>query len=277
MKKIYLFIFNYFSLIYLSIFGRSFFYKFNSILLKLVLKSIGYQNFGNFNFTGEKKFIKSLKKFDIKVCIDIGANVGNFSDLLIKELNCKVISFEPNKFSFEELKKLELKYKDNLKSFNYALGDKNKKTYLYYGSKYSQLASLDKKLNNINFIKKKNKHKMQINSRTLDFFIKKKINLKRIDFIKIDTEGYELEVLKGAQNTIKKFKPNFIQLEFNWHQLYKKNTLLMFQEILNNYHAYRILPFGKPLLKIDPHRPENNIFHLSNIVFIKKSINYENY
>ena len=52
---------------------------------------------------------------------------------------------------------------------------------------------------------------MQINSRTLDFFIKK-INLKRIDFIKIDTEGYELEVLKGAQNTIKKFKPNFIQL-----------------------------------------------------------------
>ena len=75
-----------------------------------------------------------MKKFDIKVCIDIGANVGNFSDLLIKELNCKVISFEPNKFSFEELKKLELKYKDNLKSFNYALGDKTKKTYLYYGS-----------------------------------------------------------------------------------------------------------------------------------------------
>ena len=79
---------------------------------------------------------------------------------------------------------------------------------------------------------------MQINSRTLVFY-KKKINLKRIDFIKIDTEGYELEVLKGAQNTIKKFKPNFIQLEFNWHQLYKKNTLLMFQEILNNYHAYK--------------------------------------
>ena len=78
-----------------------------------------------------KKIHKEFEKFDIKVCIDIGANVGNFSDLLIKELNCKVISFEPNKFSFEELKKLELKYKDNLKSFNYALGDKTKKpTYI---------------------------------------------------------------------------------------------------------------------------------------------------
>ena len=50
----------------------------------------------------------------------------------------------------------------------------------------------------------------------------------------------------------------------------------MFQEILNNYNAYNST-FRKPLLKIDPHRPENNIFHLSNIVFIKKSINYENY
>ena len=113
------------------------------------------------------------------------------------------------------------------------------------------------------------------NGITLDKFLEKNKKIKKIDFIKIDTEGHELEVLKGAEKTIKKFKPNFIQLEFNWHQLYKNNSLLMFQKFLYNYDPYRILPFGYPLIKIDPHRPENNIFHLSNIVFIKKTINYE--
>ena len=119
---------------------------------------------------------------------------------------------------------------------------------------------------------------MLINGITLDNFFQKKRNkyqFKRIDFIKIDTEGHEFEVLVGAVKTIKKFKPNFIQLEFNWHQLYKKKTLLMFHELLQEYSVHRILPFGKSIVKIDPNRPENNIFHLSNVVFIKKKIHYE--
>ena len=273
MRKFYLLIFNYLALIYLSIFGRRLFFTFNSILLKLILKSLGYQNFGSHSYTGEKKFIQSLKKFKPKVCIDIGAHVGEFSNLLIEELGCKVIGFEPNKYSFQELKKLESQYQDNLKTYNYAITNKNKKTYLYYGSNKSQLASLNQKFTKISFIQ--NKNKMKINGITLDKFFEKNKNIKRIDFIKIDTEGHELEVLKGAEKTIKKFKPSFIQLEFNWHQLYKNNSLLMFQKFLNNYEPYRILPFGPPLIKIDPHRPENNIFHLSNIVFIKKTINYE--
>lgn len=273
MRKFYLLIFNYIALIYLSIFGRRVFFTFNSVLLKLILKSLGYQNFGSHSYTGEKKFIQSLKKFKPKVCIDIGAHVGEFSNLLIDELGCKVISFEPNRYSFKELKKLELQYKDNLKTYNYAITNKNKKTYLYYGSNKSQLASLNKKFSKISFIQ--NKNKMKINGITLDKFFEKNKKIKKIDLIKIDTEGHELEVLKGAEKTIKKFKPSFIQLEFNWHQLYKNNSLLIFQKYLNNYHPYRILPFGYPLIKIDPHRPENNIFHLSNIVFIKKTISYE--
>jgi FkbM family methyltransferase len=276
MRKVYIKIFEFFSIIYLSIFGRKFFFKFNLILLKLILKSIGYQNFGSYNFTGEKDFVKSIKRFKPRVCIDIGAHTGSFSDLLIEELDCKVISFEPNHYSFKKLKQLKSKYGDKFYAYNYAITNKNKKTFLYYGSKESQLASLSKNLTKINFIKKSNKNKMPIKGITLDsFFIKNKIKFKQIDFIKIDTEGHEFEVLIGAKKTIKKYKPNFIQLEFNWHQLYKKNTLLMFHELLNDYFVYRILPFGKSIVKIDSNRPENNIFHLSNVVFIKKKLQYE--
>ncbi len=268
-------IFNFFSYIYIFIFGRKFFYCFNLILLKLVLKSIGYQNFGNFHFTGERKFIKSLKRFNPKLCVDIGAHTGNYSNLLFNELKCKVISFEANSYSFKELEKLKKNFKPNFYPYNYAISNKNKNIYLYYGSKLSQLASLHKNLSRINFIKNKNKNKKLVKGITLDtFFEKNKKKFKSIDFIKIDTEGHEYEVLLGAKKTIKKFKPSFIQIEFNWHQLYKNNTLLSIHQLLQNYEAYRILPLGGTVIKIDTNRPENNIFHLSNIVFINKKINY---
>ena len=41
---------------------------------------------------------------------------------------------------------------------------------------------------------------------TLDSFINDN-NISRLDFIKIDTDGYELEILKGAINSLKRFKP----------------------------------------------------------------------
>ena len=49
----------------------------------------------------------------------------------------------------------------------------------------------------------------------------------KIDLIKIDTEGFELEVLKGAEKTIKKLKPTYIQIEYNWHHLFKNINLYL--------------------------------------------------
>ena len=275
MKNFYIKIFSYFSYLYLFFFGRKFFYKFNLLLLKLSLKSIGYSNYGNYNFTGEKAFIKSLKKYGPEVCIDIGAHTGSYSKLLVDELGCRVICFEPNKYSFRKLKKLILLFGDKIQPFNFAVTDNNKKINLYYGDKLSQLASLSKDLSKINFIGNSNKNKILVKGVSLDsFFNKYKKRFNRIDFIKIDAEGHEFEVLLGAKKVIKRFKPNFIQLEFNWHQLLKSRTLLSFKTLLSDYDAYRILPLNGNIVKIDLYRPEDNIFHLSNIVFKRRKIIY---
>ena len=93
-----------------------------------------------------------------------------------------------------------------------------------------------------------------------------------IDLIKIDTEGFELEVIKGAKETIKKKLPKYIQIEFNWHQLFKGQTLYNFSEHLEKYDLFQILPYGNDLVKVDPNRPETNIYHLSNFVYIRKDI-----
>ena len=57
----------------------------------------------------------------------------------------------------------------------------------------------------------------------------------------------------------------------NYHYLFNGENLYQFKKILLNYEIFKILPFNNGLLKFDVNRPENNIFHLSNYVFIKKT------
>ena len=55
----------------------------------------------------ERNFFKKICDENPKLCIDIGANVGNFSKYILRNSNSKVLAFEPHKKSFKELKKLK--------------------------------------------------------------------------------------------------------------------------------------------------------------------------
>ena len=84
LKKIFIYIYKLFAKIYIFIFGRKSMQFFNNIILSLSLKAKGYQNYGNFNITGEKLFIQLIKN-EIKLSIDVGANIGKYTNLLLKE------------------------------------------------------------------------------------------------------------------------------------------------------------------------------------------------
>ena len=98
---------------------------------------------------------------------------------------------------------------------------------------------------------------------------------KGIDFIKIDTEGYDYEVLMGSLKTINKFKPKFIQFEMNWHYLFKGINIYKICLKLQNYYPYRLLPYNSGLIQVDQRHPNNNIFHLSNFIMIRKDIKFK--
>ena len=262
--------------VYIFLFGRHVFAKFNVILFKIIIKSLGYNNYGSYNYTGEKNFVKILEKYRVRLCLDIGANVGDYSKMLLQLTNAKVIALEPNKFSFKILKKIRLRNKKRFTCLNVAASDKKKKGYLYYGTNTSELASIMQNTNKLNFIDGKNSNKMKIQLSTLDeIFLKNKDKFKNLDFIKIDTEGHEIEVLKGSKKIIKILKPKFLQIEFNTHQLLRSITLQDYKKLLRNYNVFRLLPFGRKLLSVNVNKPEDNIFHLSNIVFIRKDINFK--
>ena len=110
--------------IYLFIFGRKIFQKYNNFLFLLVIKSMGYSNYGNHSQTGEKKFIELIKD-NLEICLDIGANVGTYSKLLMDITQSRVFSFEPLDDAFKDLEKLAADdlYKNRLKIYNIGIGD----------------------------------------------------------------------------------------------------------------------------------------------------------
>lgn len=272
MKKIIIQILNPFINILLFLFSFKKAQVLIDIIFHFILKLKGYKNFGSFSLTGEEFFLNKIKNYNIDYSLDIGANTGDYSEKIIKIVNSKVISFEPSKDSFFKLKKLKKKYPKKIFIFNVALSNKSKKLKFYSVGKESQLASFEKNINKFSYVDKKKIKTSRLKTIIGDSFIKKiKIN-GNIDFIKIDTEGHDYEVLLGLKKTIKKYKPKFIQFEMNWHYLFSGHNIFKISSQFKDYNIYRMLPYKSGITKIDPHHPNNNLFHLSNYILARKGI-----
>lgn len=269
-KKILTNIYLKFSKLYVFLFGRKKMQFINDIIFSLSLDAKGFKHYGHLFNSGEKSFIKLIKN-EVKLSLDIGANIGDYTKLLLSETNSRVVSFEPLTDAFEELIKIKHQYNDRLEIYNFAIGNESRKQSIFFEHKKSEKASLVPNLEEISVIGKKNENKMLVDVKKLDD-LKDLFSNQKIDFIKIDTEGYEYEVLEGSKKILDEHKPKFIQIEFGWHHLIKNQSLYNISKLIDFSDIFRILPFGKKLMKIDPSRPENNIYHLSNYIFIRKDM-----
>jgi FkbM family methyltransferase len=142
-------------------------------------------------------------KFD--QCVDVGAHTGTYSVLLSR--NCdRVFAFEPAPHTFEVLQSLNIK---NVIAYNLALGSTSGEMEislpLVHGEIDHALATL-RPLASTEF-ESVEKHKVKV-CRFDDF--ETRISLKRIDFVKIDVEGFELEALLGMTRLIDLKKPDFM-------------------------------------------------------------------
>lgn len=161
-----------------------------------------------------KNFILNENNRKINI-FDVGANTGEFASEIDKIFNnYNIFCFEPNIHAFQNLKKIE---KTNIKTFNIGFGAKNDYLYLFEpcsdkNKKGSQLSSLyNRKIfsswTDVEILK----HKVKIE--TLDDFCN--INgINSIDYLKIDVEGHEFEVLKGAKKYLSENKICAGQFEF---------------------------------------------------------------
>jgi hypothetical protein len=104
----------------------------------------------------------------------------------------------------------------------------------------------------------------------LDDFYASKLKGKKIDLLKIDVEGYEMNVMKGAKKLIKSNKVKLIQFEFNIMNRHSRTFFLDFEALLSDYDLYRLLPHG--LLQITSDSLlHSEIFLYQNILAMRKS------
>lgn len=158
-----------------------------------------YHAFWNKMFSEEKERIKEFIKPGDTV-IDVGGNLGFFV-LILQELvgvRGKIIAFEPSGLLYNKLKKtIELNNLKNVLIENIGLGEKVESVTLNYNPKQSGLSSIIK-----NFEEDLTE---EIEITTLDIYSEKLRD--KVSFIKIDTEGYEPQILKGAKSLIARDRP----------------------------------------------------------------------
>ena len=222
----------------ITIFGYAY------LILTIIIKKL----FSIFNLDIKKKqknfdeiYLYFIKK---NPCIfDVGANTGQ-SIIRFRNIfpNCILHCFEPLKKCFDSIKQ---KYNEkNIVLNNFALGEINTNrkfnhNILTYTSSFLNI----NKTNKSSFLyKRAKKNKSNVVIQKLDHYIKQH-NIKNIDILKIDTQGYEIKVLQGAMHLLKKRggikfieleitiqdiyvkKPNFFEIDFIMH----KNNFVLYQ------------------------------------------------
>lgn len=189
-----------------------------------------------FDLCNQKKIINFFK-FRLKkkkiVFFDVGAHHGETVNLYGKYLNVDQFHcFEASPINFEILKK-KIKNSNYINICNlnhFGLGHKNYETYLNQTKESSSSTINDfnsssdyfkKKLKILNISKIENYfEKIPIKIIHLDYYINQN-KIQFIDILKIDTEGFEFEVIKGLTKNFKKVK--FIYFEHHYDDMIKKN------------------------------------------------------
>ncbi len=209
------------------------------------------------------KFLKSKNLTNFNIFFDVGAHTGETISSFGKNLNLKYIySFEASPISYniliKNLKKIQsVTPYSQIYIENLAVGSSNKKIKIKHFIESS--SSTLKKINiNSNYFKKKKKlisslnnlnyyKEIDVNQVSLDQYIIEK-NIKKIDFLKIDTEGSEYEIILGAVKSIKKIKLILFEHHFDDMILkeYKFSDINNFL-IQNNFkQVFKIkMPFRK--------------------------------
>lgn len=223
------------------------------------------KGYGTATLTQEIFAAQKFFKTSPKIMLDIGANKGEYSQILCQKFpDAQIYAFEPSQTNIKQLKN---KFSDtqNFHLYAYALSQQEEQTTLYSDTAGSGIASLIQR---------------DLSHLELDFSVTESVHVKRfetiwtqdlnqsiIDFVKIDVEGYELDVLLGFGKAL--HATNVIQFEFGGTHIDTRTFFKDFWRLLSPYFTlYRITPFG--VLHIPKYTEAEEVFTIANYLAVKK-------
>lgn len=211
--------------------------------------------------TAIKYALLKAKNPDNTVIFDVGSHIGLYSIAVrTASKKARILAFEPNPLTYE---KLSLNVKDsNIKCYNIGFSDNKGETILHTNSDKSTLSSIYER--NLDHLNIKLDQKVSIKTETIDDFCSTN-NIDHIDLLKLDVEGHELAVLKGAKNLLQGEKIRCIQFEFGGCNIDSRTFFKDFWELLNdNYNFYRIVKNG--LYPLKNYTTQHEIFTTTNFL-----------
>ena len=182
---------------------------------------------------------KYLVKKSSPVIFDVGSYVGEIACKYAKNFpDASIYAFEPTPTSYNELEKKTHKI-NNIQIFNFALSDTNNKCQFYlnkFSPTNSMLAPSSKAHNVWGNGLVETQETINVDCTTLDEFCKYK-HIDHIDILKIDVQGGELNVLRGANDILKDGRIDLIYTEIIFAETYQNQItvtdLLKFMDSSN--------------------------------------------
>lgn len=186
--------------------------------------------------------LNTVKKGD--VVIDIGANIGYYTLIFAKLVgeNGKVLAFEPDPTNFELLKK-------NINVNGYHNVDLQQKAVCDQKQKINLFLSDDNKMDHRIIDPKDGRRSIEIDGVSLDEFLPP--DQKMVNFIKIDAQGAEFQILKGMSQTLQKNKDLKVIIEF-WPKIFMENNwdpLVFFKSLEQAGFSIKLINEGQRSLE----------------------------
>lgn len=241
--------------------------RFFGKLHHLALKGLGFYSDGSHGSGGESavlhhaNIILSSCSKEWRVVFDVGANRGSYSELASSIMGgFDIYSFEPCKASFDLLKQSSEK-NARVKAFNFGFSDAPQIATIHKAHDSSMLNSLyQRRLDHIGISLDTSE---SIMLKTIDDFCSEN-NIERIGFLKIDVEGHELAVLKGAKRMLSERRIRFIQFEFGGTNIDSRTFFQDFWYLLSEFNIYRIMQNG--ICHLSTYSEAFEIFLLQNFL-----------
>ena len=238
-------------------------------MLKILLSILDRKNKKNII-----SFIKKKLKQEPIIVIDVGAHEGETIKIFFENFTVeKILSYEASQYNFKKLKNFidkNTKFKDLVEINNIGIG--RKETTINFNQ---ILESSSSTFCDINFNSSYFKRKKKI----LNFFFKgnyinksepvlikplndelKKHKLKKIDIIKIDTEGFEMNVLEGLGEKIRDIKLIYFEHHFD-NMIIKNYTYSTIHSYLKKFNFEKVFKIKMPLRKTFEYIYQNKNFY----------------
>ena len=167
------------------------------------------------------------------VLVDIGGFQGEWTETCLRKfLDKKIYVYEPN---FEIFQRIENKFSKEKNVILKNLGVSSSSSY----QTYYKILSTDDVIQMSGFVKREIYSQYEVEEIKIKTVILDEEIKDPIDFIKIDTEGFELEILKGMETILKSKNSKFIQFEYGGTYLDKGINL---NEVIAylSYFGYKV-------------------------------------